>query len=490
MAVHSSPTHSGATAPTRHAARLARQMDTPLHAPKITELEHWDAVARRFRTLADLPWPVWLDSAAGTHGGRYDVLAADPFVTLRTRGSVTEIAARGAVPSQSSRPPLELLRELLGETRAPVSGLPFSGGALGYFGYDLGRRFERVPAIAAADITMPDLAVGVYDWAVIVDHAERRTRLVGRGDDERTFAGWRELVERLHGKPSKPPAPFRVLSGATSNFSRESYAAAFRRVQDHIRRGDCYQVNLTQRFRARAEGDAWHAYLKLREINPAPFAAFLDFPDGRILSSSPELFLGVSGDRVETKPIKGTRPRATDRVRDRALADELRASVKDRAENVMIVDLLRNDLGKACVPGSVRVAKLFDVESFASVHHLVSTVEGRLAAGMHPLDLLAGAFPGGSITGAPKVRAMQIIEDLEPQRRGVYCGCIGYVGFDRGMQLNIAIRTLVQHGDYVYAWAGGGVVADSEVEAEYQETFDKAAALLAVLEGRASSAAV
>jgi para-aminobenzoate synthetase component 1 len=278
-----------------------------------------------------------------------------------------------------------------------------------------------------------------------------------------------------------------VLSRATSSFSRESYAAAFASVQARIQRGDCYQVNLTQRFRARAEGDAWHAYLQLREINPAPFAAFLDFPDGRVLCSSPELFLRVVGDRVETKPIKGTRPRAADGVRDRALVEALRMSAKDRAENVMIVDLLRNDLGKSCVPGSIRASKVFEVESFASVHHLVSTVEGRLAPGKHALDLLAGCFPGGSITGAPKVAAMRIIEELEPQRRSVYCGCIGYIGFDGDMDLNIAIRTLVQHGDYIYAWAGGGVVADSEVDAEYQESLDKAAALLEVLGERAAS---
>jgi para-aminobenzoate synthetase component 1 len=455
----------------------------PLHTPRITELEHWDSVARRFRAIADLPWPVWLDSGGGIHGGRYDVLAADPYVTLRTRGSVTEIAPRGRAAETSAAQPLELLRELLGDPVAPAPHLPFSGGALGYFGYDLGRRFERLPTLAAVDVGMPDLALGIYDWAVIVDHRDRRTWLVGQGRDEQTFARWPALVERLHASAAQTPPPFRVLTPASSNFSRESYAAAFRRVQHHIRVGDCYQVNLTQRFSARADGDVWHAYLKLREINPAPFAAFLDFPDGRIACSSPELFLRVDGDRVETKPIKGTRPRAADPARDAALADELRESAKDRAENVMIVDLLRNDLGKACVPGSVRVTKMFDVESFASVHQLVSTVVGRLAPGKHALELLAGCFPGGSITGAPKVRAMRIIEELEPQRRGVYCGCIGYVGFDGNMQINIAIRTLVQHGAHVYAWAGGGVVADSEVDAEYQETFDKAAALLAVLDG-------
>jgi para-aminobenzoate synthetase component I len=274
-----------------------------------------------------------------------------------------------------------------------------------------------------------------------------------------------------------------------ANFDRDGYTTAFRRVQEHIRRGDCYQINLTQRFRARAEGDGWQAYLRLREINPAPFSAFLDFPGGRVLCSSPERFLRVRGDHVETKPIKGTRARAVDRTRDRALAEALRTSAKDRAENVMIVDLLRNDLGKSCVPGSISVSKLFEVESFASVHHLVSTVQGRLAPGKHALDLLAGCFPGGSITGAPKVRAMQIIEQLEPHRRSVYCGAIGYVGFDGDMDLNIAIRTLVQHGEYIYTWAGGGVVADSEVDAEYQESLDKAAAMLEVLNEQVSSAA-
>src|SRR5690606_36000825 len=290
-----------------------------------------------------------------------------------------------------------------------------------------------------------------------------------------------ELVERLAGPPSPEPAAFRVLANPEASFTRAAYNHAFGRVQQHIRRGDCYQVNLTQRFEAPAEGDAWHAYLRLRSINPAPFAAYLDLPFGKIACSSPERFLLVQGDHVETKPIKGTRPRSADPVRDRELAEELRASTKDRAENVMIVDLLRNDLGKCCVPGSVRASKLFDVESFASVHQLVSTVEGRLVSGRHALDLLGACFPGGSITGAPKVASMQIIEQVEPHRRSVYCGAIGYIGFDGDMDTNIAIRTLVQCGDRVYTWAGGGIVADSNVDAEYQESLDKAAAMLAVL---------
>jgi para-aminobenzoate synthetase component I len=431
--------------------------------------------------LARLPWAAWLDSAAADSHERFDILVADPFVTLRTHGTMTEVARRGGTTTQSQRSPFELLREELGELAPGAPGLPFSGGAVGYFGYDLGRQLERIPSIAAADIAMPDLAMGLYDWAVVVDHTARRTWLVGNGRDALTFASWDALATRLSGEPPPDPPPFRVLELPKSNLGRETYAAAFHAVQEYIRAGDCYQVNLTQRFEALAEGDAWHAYVRLRELNPAPFAAYLDLPDGRIVSSSPERFLRLRNGHVETKPIKGTRPRAKDQKRDRALAEELRASAKDRAENVMIVDLLRNDLGKVCVPGSVRASKLFDIESFASVHQLVSTVEGQLAPGKHALDLVAACFPGGSITGAPKVAAMKIIEQLEPQRRSVYCGSIGYIGFDGNMDTNIAIRTLVQQGDRVYTWAGGGVVADSNVDAEYQESLDKAAAMLAVM---------
>jgi para-aminobenzoate synthetase component 1 len=458
-------------------------MDLP--TPRVTELPHWASAARRFRTLAGLPWGMWLDSAAADDRDRFDILVADPYLTLRTRGPSTEIVRRGGSVEESRRSPFELVREHLGEVAAGVPGLPFSGGAVGYFGYDLGRRLERIPSLAAADIAMPDMAIGLYDWAVVIDHAAERTWLAGHGRDPQTVAAWSELSARLSAEPPPEPEPFRVRGGPVANLDRNAYAAAFRAVQEHIRRGDCYQVNLTQRFEAQADGDAWHAYRRLREINPAPFAAYLDLPDGKIVCSSPERFLRLQDGRVETKPIKGTRPRAQDPVRDRALAEELRTSEKDRAENVMIVDLLRNDLGKCCVPGSVRASKLFDVESFASVHQLVSTVQGELAPGKHALDLIAACFPGGSITGAPKVAAMKIIEELEPQRRSVYCGSIGYVGFDGNMDTNIAIRTLVQQGGRVYTWAGGGVVADSDVDAEYQESLDKAAAMLAVMNGAA-----
>ncbi|HEY5622199.1 MAG TPA: aminodeoxychorismate synthase component I, partial [Gammaproteobacteria bacterium] len=266
-----------------------------------------------------------------------------------------------------------------------------------------------------------------------------------------------------------------------SNFDRETYGDAFNRIQEHIRAGDCYQVNLTQRFSAEVRGDSWQAYELLRTVNPAPYSAYISTPSGDLLSSSPERFLRVAGQRVESRPIKGTRPRAASSAQDELLTSELRSSRKDRAENVMIVDLLRNDLGKTCEPGSVWVAALCDVESFANVHHLVSTVRGELARDTHAVDVLRGCFPGGSITGAPKVRAMEIIESLEPHRRGVYCGAIGYIGFDGAMDTNIAIRTLLRNGDRLYAWAGGGIVADSDAESEYQESLAKVSTQLEIM---------
>jgi para-aminobenzoate synthetase component 1 len=311
---------------------------------------------------------------------------------------------------------------------------------------------------------------------------------VGQGRDPETDLRWGSLVARFSAPPAeKRRAPLAITTPVASNMTREQYGRAFARIMDYIREGDCYQVNLAQRFSADATGDAWSAYQRLRVINPAPFSAYLSTPHAQILSASPERFLKVESGRVETRPIKGTRPRAGHPRLDAERIEALRASAKDRAENVMIVDLLRNDLSKNCRPGSVKVPKLFDVESYATVHHLVSTVTGELEAGRDAIDLLRGCFPGGSITGAPKLRAMQIIEELEPNRRGVYCGAIGYVGFDGGMDLNIAIRTLVYSRGAIRFWAGGGIVADSTLEDEYQETFAKAAALLALLQQSAAA---
>jgi para-aminobenzoate synthetase component 1 len=452
--------------------------------PFFAELPYREDSAPLFEAIADWPWAVFLDSGRPrTQAGRYDILAARPYLRIVTRGALTEIGSETIELARGD--PFELVRRALAPDPACGGALPFCGGAIGYFGYDLARRLFRLPARALDAERIPELALGVYDWACVVDHRERRAWLVGQGRDPETDLLWDELV-RLFASPARERAraPFRVTSPVVSNMSAHGYARRFRRAHDYIRNGDCYQVNLAQRFCATATGDPWPAYRALREINPAPFSAYLSTPYARVLCASPERFLRLEGRRVETRPIKGTRPRAQDPRLDAELAEALQRSEKDRAENVMIVDLLRNDLSKSCALGSVRVPKLFELESYATVHHLVSTVTGELRPECDALDLLRGCFPGGSVTGAPKLRAMQIIEELEPHRRGVYCGAIGYIGFDGTMDLNIAIRTLVCSRGTIRCWAGGGIVADSRAEDEYRETFDKAAALLRLLESR------
>ena len=454
---------------------------------RLTSLPYRQDSAELFEAIADEPWTIFLDSGRPrSTAGRMDILAARPSTTLVTRGGMTEIrhhapGTQGATSLLSPDDPFDLLRQHLAP-HGEHGALPFDGGAMGYFGYDLGRRLERLPRKAQDAEGIPEMAVGIYDWAVVVDHEQRTANLVGADRDPRTARDWDSLVALF----SDPPAqaanpverpPFRV-GQVCSNFDLPRYRQAFARIQRYIANGDCYQVNLAQRFEAPVTGDPWLGYQALRRLNPAPYSAYLNHPAVRILSSSPERFLVVRQGRVETKPIKGTRPRAAAPEADSALARELRDSIKDRAENLMIVDLLRNDLGKACVPGSVAVPRLFAVESFATVHHLVSTVVGRLSPDVDAVGLLRAAFPGGSITGAPKLRAMEIIEELEPHRRGVYCGAVGWLGFNGDMDTNIAIRTLVSSENRLRFWAGGGIVADSKVDEEYQECLDKAAAML------------
>jgi para-aminobenzoate synthetase component 1 len=451
---------------------------------QLAELPYHPDSSRLFDAIADDPWAVFLDSGRPlVSQGRYDIMAADPVLTLTTRGEWTEVSD-GHRTTRYSDEPFALLRTLLGKHAPGVPGLPFAGGALGYFAYDLGRRVEPFAPAPGKPRSVPDMAVGIYDRVLVVDHQRRRTHLVSRGRDRRAARTWPALFRRLRNNPPAESGrlPMEVVAPARSNMSFDDYADAFRRIKHYIREGDCYQVNLAQRFEAQVCGSPWQGYRDLRRLNPAPFAAYLNTPACQVLSNSPERFLKVADGAVETRPIKGTRPRARHPQEDLWLAEALRHSIKDRAENLMIVDLLRNDLGKVCACGSVRVPALFAVESFATVHHLVSTVTGKLSTGRDALDLLRACFPGGSITGAPKLRAMQIIEELEPHARAVYCGSIGYIGFDGAMDTSIAIRTLVHENGRLSFSAGGGIVADSSLEAEYRETFDKAAAILRWLE--------
>ncbi|MDO9424884.1 MAG: aminodeoxychorismate synthase component I [Methylobacter sp.] len=446
----------------------------------ITPLPYFTDSAELFSVCADKAWAVFLDSGfPGSHQGRYDIIAAEPVCTLVTHGEITEITC-DAQTITSTENPFDLVKQQLCRFSDFTSDddLPFNGGAIGYFSYDLARRLETLPKTAEDAEHIAEMAVGIYPWAVIVDHYLQKSYLVGYCDQQK----WQDLIKQFSQLPVTPDNHvFKVVGEIKSNMDKEAYVHAFNRIKHYLREGDCYQVNLAQRFVADCEGDPWTAYQALRKLNAAPFSCYLNLPEVQILCSSPERFLKLTDGVVETKPIKGTRPRKSYYAEDQQQIKNLEASNKDRAENLMIVDLLRNDISKTCKSGSVKVPMLFDVESYATVHHLVSTVTGLLAENRHALDLLKSCFPGGSITGAPKIRAMEIIEELEPNRRGVYCGAIGYIGFNGNMDTNIAIRTLVHSENTIRFWAGGGIVNDSVAEDEYQESFDKAAAMLDLL---------
>jgi len=438
-------------------------------------------IAELFAPIAQTPWSVWLDSGSTpSDTRRFDIIVADPVVTVVTRGSETILTHRNGKTRNTAGDPFDVLRETLsGFHDASVEGVPFAGGAVGYFSYDLARRFETIPELADDDLAMPEMVVGIYEWALVCDHLQHVCRLVSTQLDAESRE-WQRLVAIFtEQKTSHDPGTcMKAKGGAVSNLSAEAYTTAFEHIQHYLEEGDCYQVNFAQRFSLGVAGSAWSGYCELRQRSSGPFSAFLNTPFGEILCTSPERFLQVRNGCVETRPIKGTRRREPDPVTDARLRQELVDSSKDRAENLMIVDLLRNDLGKSCKTGSIQVPQLFNVESFSTVHHLVSTVIGELDDNEDALSLLRGCFPGGSITGAPKLRAMAIIEELEPHRRGVYCGSIGYIGFDGNMDSNIVIRTAIHRGGKLYYSAGGGIVRDSVCEEEYQESFDKAKAFL------------
>lgn len=438
-----------------------------------------------FHGCADEPWALFLDSAtAAGANGRYDMILRAPSVEFEVRQQ--QLSQYDHRTRQQQQFPANQWQTVLRQALASLpdytgpAELPFQGGLAGAFGYDFGRVLEDLPSSAVADIALPDLALGLYQQALIYDHQTGETWLVAPSNEiAELSAFWQTQAAQ---QPTAKTA-FTLTNGWQSNMDEASYTRKFKQVQNYLRAGDCYQINLAQRFQAPYTGSEWSAYLQLRQLNKGPFSSFFNLPDGAILSLSPERFLAVDDQgAVETKPIKGTRPRHADPAVDADNAETLLQSPKDRAENVMIVDLLRNDLSRVCEPGSVQVPKLFAIESYPAVHHLVSTVIGKLPTHNDTLDLINAAFPGGSITGAPKIRAMAIIDELEPHRRSFYCGSMGYLSQHGRMDTNIAIRTLVCCDQNIYCWAGGGLVIDSEAAAEYQETFDKVQRILPVLE--------
>jgi para-aminobenzoate synthetase component 1 len=422
------------------------------------------------------------DAGASPRRARWSFFGADPWALHR-----------GAHDDAVERAFAEAAHELEGDDTGAETGAPFRGGVVGYWAYDLGRRLERLPALASDDLALPDRVLGLYDVVVARDEDTGRTWLFSSGlparGAERAERARRRLEEfrvRLETAPSTPSArgPERCGRIATSTFTPAAYRAAVEAVRDAIARGELFQANLSQRFTLPLPGALDHTLAfdaALREHTPSPFAATLMLGDHAVLSASPERFLALRAGRVETRPIKGTRPRGATPDGDDALATELRASAKDRAENVMIVDVLRNDLGRVCVTGSVEVPELCALEAFPQVWHLTSTVTGRLREGVDAFGLLAACFPGGSITGAPKIRAMQVLEGLEPVRRHLYTGAIGWIGWDGDADWNIAIRTAVATREALHWSAGGGITAESDPEAERRETLAKAEGLRVAL---------
>lgn len=435
---------------------------------------------------------VFLDSAIDVEGtGRYSFIARDPFLVFTSKGQIVSLRDAEGTSTQVGSP-FAILKDLLYKySTDKVSQFPpLTGGVIGYFGYDMGYLLEEIQGSTQEDSDVPDCCLGFYDVVLIFDHSEGKTYVASNGfpeiDEEKRIyrANQRidELIKLLKGAcPLALPRQPIAQGEYTVNFTKDDYCKMVQQAIDYIGAGDIFQVNLSQRFSATLTVPPFDLYRYLRYINPAPFASYLNFPEVVVASASPERYLLLKDKLVETRPIKGTRPRGTDAESDNRLKEELLASEKDRAELVMIIDLERNDLGRVCEYGSVRVPDLIRLEEYATVFHLVSTVTGRMSPDKDIIDLVMASFPGGSITGAPKVRAMEIIDESEPVRRGIYTGSIGYIDFNGDADLNIVIRTFVIKGGQVDFQVGGAIVADSVPELEYQETFDKGRALIKAL---------
>lgn len=439
---------------------------------KVTAFQAFEALSRQKNCF-------FLDSSLSLGPqGRYSFLGVNPFYILETK----------------NQDPFPKLREISGRYKiaVPKSNLPFLGGAMGYFTYDLGFSLEKKLKIKSNPaLRIPDCFFGFYNTVIAIDHSKRLLYIFSTGFPERNYrlakALCKENFKKIYkllsqvkpylkkDRKDKPKANFSALK---SNFLKEDYILAIKKAKEYIRNGDIYQVNLSQEFNTRTRLSGVNLYKRLRQISPSCFSAYLDAGDFEILSSSPERFLKLEGDRVTTRPMKGTRPRSKNKLADLKLKTGLLKSAKDKAELIMIVDLERNDLGKVCSYSSIKVEVLRQIEKYSTVFQTTATVSGRLHKDKDRIDLIRACFPGGSITGCPKIRAMEIIEELEPTRRSIYTGSLGYLSFSGGMDFNILIRTILKNKDKLYFNVGGGIVADSRPEDEYQETLVKAKAMM------------
>src|SRR4030043_422364 len=466
-----------------------------MNYPLIEEIHMAPDAAWCFEGFSERPFSFFLDSGMDPQKlGRYSFLGSDPFLVMRSRGDEITLIQEGVEEKRRGNP-FDVLGELqktyfINTSQMPV---PFIGGAVGYFSNDLCHFIEKLPTKAADDLNLPECYLGFYDAIVAYDHQENKTYIISTGFPEVEEGKRRERAEErlneLRNMVMFAPPPGgdkETVQGKKptlkSNFSHEGYLEAVAKAREYICAGDIFEVNLSQRLEADITIPTYELYKRLRKINPAPFANYFNFDGVSIVGASPERFLKVRGDWVETRPIKGTKPRGKTPEEDKALAESLLASKKDRAENIMIVDLERNDIGRVCRYGTVKVTELAILETYPTVFHLTSTVVGQLREGKNVIDLLKATFPGGSITGAPKVRSMEIIDELEPTRRSVYTGSLGYLSFSGDMDLDIVIRTMIIKGGRAYFQAGGGIVYDSDPQAEYEETLHKVKALIQALQ--------
>ncbi|MCX7920913.1 MAG: aminodeoxychorismate synthase component I [Clostridia bacterium] len=449
-------------------------LDTALSAFDIYKLFH------------NKEYSVFLDSGMDhLRLGRYSIIGIEPFMRVEAKKNIIHIWENGLFKTISGNP-FRFLRELLSRFQIKNNThLPFVGGAIGFLSYDLCHHIEKLPQKATDDLGLADMVFGFYNIAIVFDHLKHKAYITSVNISDSYENSTRSKLEDIKNKIKKAEIEdFNILDlpfvhnevSIISNFSKEEYCKAIEKAREYIRCGDIYQVNMTQRFTTLINRHPINIYSYLRTINPAPFAAYMNYGDMKILSSSPERFIKIRKNYVETRPIKGTMPRGCG-IKDKLNKETLINSIKDKAENLMIVDLMRNDIGKVCKFGSVKVPELFKIEKYATVFQMVSTVTGELRNECDAVDCLQATFPGGSITGAPKIRSMEIIDMLEPTCRHIYTGAIGYIGFDGDMDMNIVIRTILVNGQRAYYQVGGGIVWDSKPENEYQETLDKGFAL-------------
>ncbi len=452
----------------------------------------WTAPVSVFSQVKLRDGLIWLDSGMNQAGmGRWSYLMWEPFATIQGARDDYTLVENGESEPVTGDPFKAVDRFMARSVAADKKEWPpFTGGAAGFFGYDLLSHCEpSTKLVKTGKAEEGDIWLGFYDRVIAFDNGAKKTYLIVNlqtGLDPEP--GLDELESIVRKSIGRGPSRFKKTDGSfkvepASNFSKEEYFTAIEKIRRYIEQGDCYQVNIAQRFSAKGAFDPAELYLRLRSINPAPFSAYLSAGSAQILSSSPERFIKLRDGHAQTRPIKGTRPRGADEQEDARLVEELIKSGKDRAENVMIVDLLRNDLSKACIPNSVKVSQLCVIEKFPTVSHLVSSVEGKVKPEYGAIDLLRMAFPGGSVTGAPKIRAMEIIDEMEPDPRGVYCGAIGYIGFNGSMDTSVVIRTIVHCGGMVKFHSGGAITYLSQAQEEYDETMDKARALIEAVTG-------